>query len=98
MVFVVSPEAAQLVSGEIDARQRAIDAQGVGDCSDSLCVVGALLSAILVSPDAAQLVSGEVDARQRAVDAKSGGEPPDAILLASDLSQAGVTGSLTKIE
>ena len=25
-------------------------------------------------------------------------EPPDAILLASDLSQAGVTGSLTKIE
>ena len=25
-------------------------------------------------------------------------QPPDAILLASDLSQAGVTGSLTKIE
>ena len=29
---------------------------------------------------------------------RQGLEPPDAILLASDLSQAGVTGGLTKIE
>ena len=29
---------------------------------------------------------------------RQGLKPPDAILLASDLSQAGVTGGLTKIE
>jgi hypothetical protein len=47
----------------------AIDAQGVGDCSDALCGVGAMFVAIAVSPSAAaQKVSGKVDARQRAAD------------------------------
>ncbi|KOO20877.1 hypothetical protein Ctob_003935 [Chrysochromulina tobinii] len=50
----------EVVEGQIQGRQPAINAQGVSDCSDALCGVGALL------------VSGEVEARQPACDGHHG--------------------------
>ena len=55
----------------LDFRQRAVDANGIGNRYDALCGKGAMLVSSPVSPDATQLVSGEVDARQPACDARA---------------------------
>jgi hypothetical protein len=53
VAIVISPDATQLVSGEVDACQPAIDTQGVGDRSDALCSV----SSLVIFIEAAQLVA-----------------------------------------
>jgi hypothetical protein len=76
----------KILANLLNFRQRAINTQGVSDCSDALCGVGASSVAIVVIPDAAQMVSGEVDACQRAIDAQSVGNCCDALRIVSSFA------------
>jgi hypothetical protein len=97
VAIAVSEDATQLVSGEVDACQPAINTQGVSDCSDALCGVGALLVAIAVSTDAAQLVSGEIDACQPAINTQGVGDCSDALCCVGALLVAkGVSPDATQ--
>jgi len=71
----------EVVEGQIQGRQPAINAQGVSDCSDALCGVGALLVSGEVDPDATQLVSGDVDACQLAFNAQGVSDCSDALYV-----------------
>ena len=64
----------KLIAQEVGHRQPAINAHGVGDCSDALGGVRSPRRSPAPIVHTAQHVFGEVDSRQRAVDADQRGD------------------------